>query len=71
MDNIVTAPQMHTGLDQEATIELGSDILAGELKAVDPVWIGLQQRGVSRHAAQGAISQVVQGGSARTGRGGP
>jgi hypothetical protein len=51
---------MHTGLDQEATIELGTDILTGELKADDPIWNGLQQRGVSRDAAHGAISQVVQ-----------
>jgi hypothetical protein len=27
LDNIVTAAQMHTGLDEEATIELGSDIV--------------------------------------------
>ena len=51
---------MHTGLDQEATIELGTDILTGELKADDPIWNGLQQRGVSRDAVHGAISQVVQ-----------
>jgi len=51
---------MHTGLDQEATIELGTDILTGELKADDPIWNGLRQRGVSRDAAHGAISQVVQ-----------
>jgi hypothetical protein len=50
---------MHTGLDQEATIELGTDILTGELKADDPIWNGLQQRGVSRDAAHGAISQVA------------
>ena len=60
LDNIVTASQMHSGLDQEATIELGTDILTGELKADDPIWNGLQQRGVSRDAAHGAISQVVQ-----------
>jgi hypothetical protein len=60
LDNVVTAAQMHTGLDEEATIELGSDILTGELKADDPIWNDLQQRGVSRDAAHGAISQVVQ-----------
>ena len=60
MDNVVAACEMHTGLDQEATIELGTDILTGELKADDPIWNGLQQRGVSRDAAHGAISQVVQ-----------
>jgi len=59
LDNVVAAAQMHTGLDQEATIELGTDILTGELKADDPIWDGLQQRGVSREAAHGAISQVV------------
>ena len=41
MDNVVTASQMHTGLDAEATIELGTD-LTGELKQDDPVWTGLQ-----------------------------
>ena len=60
LDNIVMASQMHTGLDQEATIELGTDILTGELRADDPIWNGLQQRGVSREAAHGAVSQVVQ-----------
>jgi hypothetical protein len=59
MDNVVTASQMHTGLDAEATIELGTD-LTGELKQDDPVWTGLQERGVSREAAHGAINQVVQ-----------
>lgn len=60
LENVVLAAQMHTGLDQEATIELGTDILTGELKEDDPIWDGLQQRGVSRAAAHGAISQVVQ-----------
>jgi hypothetical protein len=60
LDNVVTAAQMHTGLDEEATVELGTDILTGELKADDPIWNDLQQRGVSRDAAHGAISQVVQ-----------
>lgn len=59
MDNVVTASQMHTGLDAEATIVLGTD-LTGELKQDDPVWTGLQERGVSREAAHGAINQVVQ-----------
>ena len=52
--------KMHTGLDAEATVELGTDILTGELKQDDPIWTGLQQRGVSRDAAHGAVSQVVQ-----------
>lgn len=60
LDNVVSASQMHTGLGHEATIELGTDILMGELKADDPIWNGLQHRGVSREAAHGAISQVVQ-----------
>lgn len=60
IDNVVTASQMHTGLDAEATIELGTDILTGELKQDDPIWLGLQERGVSRDAAHGAIHQVVQ-----------
>ena len=55
LDNVVTAAQMHTGLDQEATVELGTDILTGELKADDPIWNDLQQRGVSRDAAHGAV----------------
>jgi hypothetical protein len=42
LDNVVAAAQMHTGLDEEATIELGTDILTGELKADDPVWNDLQ-----------------------------
>ena len=45
MDNVVAASQMHTGLDAEATIELGTDILTGELKQDDPIWTGLQDRG--------------------------
>jgi len=60
LDNVVTEAQMHTGLDEEATVELGTDILTGELKTDDPIWNDLQQRGVSRDAAHGAISQVVQ-----------
>ena len=73
MDNVVTASQMHTGLDAEATIELGTD-LTGELKQDDPVWTGLQEArsvtgGGSRCDQSGRASGSTSG-SARVGRGG-
>ena len=60
LGNVVLASQMHTGLDQETTIELGTDILTGALKTDDPIWNDLQQRRMSREGAHGAISNVVQ-----------
>jgi len=64
MDNVITAAAMHTGLDQEATIELGKDILTGELPQDDVIWNGLQHRGVSKDAAVASVNQVVQVGQA-------
>ena len=45
MDNVVAAIEMHTGLDREATIELGKDILTGQLPQGDEIWTGLQNQG--------------------------
>lgn len=59
MDNVVAAAALHTGLDQEATIELGKDILTGELPQDDAIWTGLQNRGVSKDAAVASVQQVV------------
>ncbi|MGY2935982.1 hypothetical protein ACVWZ6_005584 [Bradyrhizobium sp. GM6.1] len=64
MDNVVTAVAMHTGLDQDAAIELGKDILTGELAQDDRIWTGLQQRGISKDAAVGSVQQVVSVGQA-------
>lgn len=64
MDNVVAAVAMHTGLDQEATIELGKDILTGELPQDDVIWTGLQNRGVSKDAAVASVQQVVSVGQA-------
>lgn len=64
MDNVVAAVAMHTGLDQEAAIELGKDILTGELAQDDAIWTGLQHRGISKDAAVGSVQQVVSVGQA-------
>ncbi|RXH06303.1 hypothetical protein [Bradyrhizobium vignae] len=64
MDNVVAAVAMHTGLDQEAAIELGRDILTGELAQDDVIWTGLQHRGISKDAAVGSVQQVVSVGQA-------
>ncbi|WP_314948886.1 hypothetical protein [Bradyrhizobium cosmicum] len=64
MDNVVTAVALHTGLDQDAAIELGKDILTGELAQDDVIWTGLQQRGISKDAAVGSVQQVVSIGQA-------
>lgn len=64
MDNVVTAVAMHTGLDQDAAIELGKDILTGELAQDDVIWNGLHQRGISKDAAVGSVQQVVSVGQA-------
>lgn len=64
MDNVVAAVAMHTGLDQEAAIELGKDILTGELAQDDVIWTSLQHRGISKDAAVGSVQQVVSVGQA-------
>jgi hypothetical protein len=60
MDNTATAVEMHTGLDREATIELGKDILLGEIPQDDVIWTGLQAKGISKDAAASSVQQVVQ-----------
>ncbi len=60
MDNVISAVEMHTGLDQEATIELGKDILTGEISQDDEIWAGLQNRGISKDAALASVGQVVE-----------
>ena len=64
MDNVTAAVEMHTGLDREATIELGKDILTGEITQHDQIWAGLQNRGISQDAARASVGQVVQVGQA-------
>jgi hypothetical protein len=64
MDNVTAAVAMHTGLDQEATIELGKDILTGQIPGGDEVWTGLQSKGISQSAAIASVGQVVQVGQA-------
>jgi hypothetical protein len=64
MDNVAAAVEMHTGLDREATIELGKDILTGEISRDDEIWAGLQNRGISQDAARASVGQVVQVGQA-------
>jgi len=60
MDNVAAAVEMHTGLDREATVELGKDILTGQIPQDDQVWAGLQNKGISEHAAFASVSNVVQ-----------
>lgn len=64
MDNVVGAIGMHTGLDREAAIELGKDILTGQIPQGDEVWTDLQTRGISQSAAVASVGQVVQIGQA-------
>jgi hypothetical protein len=64
IDNVANAVEMHTGLDREATIELGKDILLGEISQGDEVWTGLQNKGISQDAAIASVHQVVQVGQA-------
>jgi hypothetical protein len=64
MDNVVSAVEMHTGLEREAAIELGKDILLGQIPQGDEVWTGLQDRGVSQDAARASVGQVVRVGQA-------
>jgi len=64
MDNVVSAAELHTGLDRDAAIELGKDILTGQIPEGDQVWTGLQNRGISQDAARASVGQVVQVGQA-------
>lgn len=64
MDNVANAVEMHTGLDREATIELGKDILLGQIPQGDEVWTGLQNKGISQNAAVASVNQVVNIGQA-------
>jgi len=64
MDNVVSAVEMHTGMDQDAAIELGKDILLGQIPEGDAVWTGLQNKGISSNAAVASVNQVVQIGQA-------
>jgi hypothetical protein len=56
--------EFHTGLDRDAAVELGKDILMGQIPQGDEVWSGLQNRGISQSAAVASVNQVVQVGQA-------
>ncbi len=59
--NIADAAEMHgTGLSQEAVVELGTDILTGELGDNDPIYEGLAARGISKDAVHGTIQNMVE-----------
>jgi hypothetical protein len=45
--NVIDAVKLHTGMDQSATLELGKDILTGQIPADDQVWASLRSRGIS------------------------
>jgi hypothetical protein len=60
INNLASAAELHTGLDRADAIELGRDILTGQVPEGDAVWAGLQERGISRQAAVASIGQVVQ-----------
>jgi len=60
IDLAVDAVKMHTGLDQEATLELGKDILLGEIPQGDQVWRGLQSKGISEEAARSTVGNVFE-----------
>jgi hypothetical protein len=62
MDNVINAVKLHTGMDQEATLELGKDILTGQIAEDDQVWTGLLSRGISRDSARASVGTVVQAG---------
>jgi hypothetical protein len=64
LDTVAAAVELHTGLDREATIELGVDILTGQLPQDDAVWTGLRNRGISPDAARASVGNVVQAGQA-------
>jgi hypothetical protein len=62
VDNVVDAVQLHTGMDREATLELGKDILTGQLANDDQVWASLGSKGISQDAARASVGSVVQAG---------
>jgi hypothetical protein len=64
LDTVASAVEMHTGLDREATLELGADILLGQIPQGDEVWEGLQSKGISPDAARASVNNVVQAGQA-------
>jgi hypothetical protein len=59
LDTVASAVEMHTGLDREATIELGTDILNGEIQSDDVIWDDLRSRGISPDAARASVGNVV------------
>jgi hypothetical protein len=46
----------------EATLELGKDILTGQLANEEQVWTGLGGKGISQDAARASVGTVVQAG---------
>jgi hypothetical protein len=62
MGNVIDAVRLHTGMDQEATLELGKDILTGQLANEEEVWASLGSRGISQDAARASVGTVVQAG---------
>jgi hypothetical protein len=64
IDNLARAVELHTRMDREASFELGKDILLGQVSQEEAVWAGLQNRGISKHAALASVGQVVEIGQA-------
>lgn len=62
MGNVIDAVKLHTGMDQDATLELGKDILTGQIPADDQVWASLHSRGISQDAARSSVGAVVEAG---------
>lgn len=62
LDSVASAVELHTGLDREATLELGKDILMGQIPQGNQVWNGLHSRGISQDEARASVGNVVQAG---------
>jgi hypothetical protein len=57
LDNVTSAVRLHTGMDLDATLELGKDVLTGQ--APEQAFEALQARGISKDAVHGSINQIV------------
>lgn len=56
----IDAVQLHAGLDREAAVELGVDILTGELSPSDPVFTALEQRGIGISDMLATVNMVKE-----------
>lgn len=57
LDNVASSVRLHTGMDLDATLELGKDVLTGQ--APERAFEALQARGISKDAVHGSINQIV------------